>query len=262
MPVKEADPGAQELTAAFGAAMGATPAPREPDAPPEIDPEAPHGRDEAGEPLAPYGHTKDGRVRKSAAGRRARDADDKPRTGNVVPPATGGTPAAAGAEVAEHDYRPSLTELGDAGWIALSAIGIAGPAIPIVGKWIPTDKISAQAALLRFHKDNLVGAINIAAQHNGRAAAWAAKIESGQATWVIMAGFMIMPFVTHSAALWKGAEAMAEAGLPAAAELAQINAANVAAYMQEMTSSVAEAEAAAAEEMQQAAAAAAEPAGV
>src|SRR5215469_15934053 len=53
-------------------------APREPGPPPEVDNDAPHGRDENGAPLAPYGLTRDGKPKKSPAGRKPA-AEDKAR---------------------------------------------------------------------------------------------------------------------------------------------------------------------------------------
>lgn len=58
MAVKAADPDAINLDEAFREAMSAPAKPREVAAPPELDREAPHGRDDDGKPLAPFGWTK------------------------------------------------------------------------------------------------------------------------------------------------------------------------------------------------------------
>lgn len=219
MPVKEADPDAQALDAAFATAMDAPAKPREPGPPPEIDPAAPHGRDpETGEPLAPFGLTKDGVPRKSAAGRRS--ADDKPRTTDALPGNSDGKP---GVPVPARDYTKTLSEFADACWFMGSALGKGGSAIPFVGKYIPEQKVAAQAGVFRAFKPQLVGAVNIAAQHNARAARFAASIETGELTWVVMSGFMIMPFLTASAAIWKGGDALAQAGMLSVDELAKKN---------------------------------------
>jgi hypothetical protein len=84
-PVKNADPEAKSLDDAFTAAMGVTARPREPAAPTDIDPDAPFGKDSAGAAIAPYGLTKDGKVRRSNAGRRSKD--DMPRIGAPESPA-------------------------------------------------------------------------------------------------------------------------------------------------------------------------------
>jgi hypothetical protein len=79
MPVKEADPRAQELDEAFAAAMSGPARPREAPPPPEVDRDAPHGRDEDGTPKAPYGLTRDGRPKLTAAGRKAKNDQPRPR---------------------------------------------------------------------------------------------------------------------------------------------------------------------------------------
>jgi hypothetical protein len=206
-PVKDADPAALGLDEAFNAAMGAPARPKEPAAPEDVDPEAPFGREEDGTPKAPFGMTKEGKPRRSAAGRRPKE--DTPRTAAAAA-APAGTGAPSGAEPkAAHDYSAALSEFGDAVWFGASALGKGGSAIPIVGKFIPERKVAAQAAVFQSYKPNLVKAVNLAAQHNAKAARWAASIETGEITWVMMVGFMVMPFVTMSAAIWKGDEALA-----------------------------------------------------
>lgn len=241
MPVKEADPGAKTLDAAFAEAMGAPPRPKEPKAPPEIDPDAPHGRDENGVPLAPHGLTKDGRPRKTAAGRPAKD--DKARTG---PPAHGqddkkDDPAAAG-----HDYAPALTEAADAAWFLTAAVGVAGGKIPVVGKWVPDKKIAAQAVMLRAFQPQLVGAMNLAAQHNDHARKFARKCEDGTISWVLVCGFTTLPFLTASLAIWQGDKALAEHGMPLLEELAKQNEAELDEFVAQMAGQLQEAPAEAA----------------
>lgn len=201
MAVKAADPQAAELTDAFAAAMGSAPKPAEPAAPPEVDHDAPHGRDPDGQPLAPYGHNKDGSIRRSHAGRKRKDDPDAART---APAAVKDTPAEQ--PKGDHDYTGALSETADAAWLVMSVTGRYGPEMPLIGKLIPARRLGAQAALFKAHSDGLVGAVQYAAQHNEAAARWAAKLEKGEVSWALMFGFMVMPFVVQSAALWKLAD--------------------------------------------------------
>jgi hypothetical protein len=214
MPVKAADPSARALDDAFAGAMGAPARPKEPAAPPELDKDAPHGRDEAtNEPLAPYGYTRDGAVRKSAAGRKSASADDKARTG---PPAVPVPPPGKPLEV--KDFSESLTETADSAWLLLTfAAQLPLEKIPILPR-IPVSKtrkigdylagaelrLHAQAAILHANKVQLVAALNIAAQNNAQARRLAEKLETGDVTWVMMFGAMVAPFLAQSRALWTG----------------------------------------------------------
>src|SRR6266568_4553308 len=123
MTVAQADPRAQALDEAFAGAMGAAPKPKEPPAPPETDRDAPHGRGEDGEPLAPYGLTRDGRPKLSPAGR-------KPAATMAVFDTERPRLAAALNLAAQHDARARrLAErlaTGDAGW-ALTALFMDAP---------------------------------------------------------------------------------------------------------------------------------------
>lgn len=255
-PVKEADPDAQALDDAFAAAMEAPARPREPSAPPEVDNDAPHGRDENGQPLAPFGLTKDGKPRRSAAGRKASNPDNAPRTS----PAAAEAPEDAKGKPAGRDYAGPLSEFADAVWFAGSALGKGGSAIPLVGRYIPERKVAAQAGVFRAYKGQLVGAVNLAAQHNARAARFAARIETGDITWVAMCAFMTMPFLTMSAAIWKGDQALAAAGVQGGiGALAAANDTQLDAYLAEVSAQMealaaqAQAEAMAQMEAQQAA---------
>jgi hypothetical protein len=208
--VKTADPAATELDAAFATAMGETVRPSEPaSAPREIDRAAPHGRAEDGAPLAPYGLKADGTPRLSASGRKsAKDTR-----------ITGAQPAApAPAMTSGQDYTDGLRDMADAAWIGLSfAAKMPLEKLPVVGK-IPAGKgrrlgellagagprLDAQALLLAEHRDALVGAVNLSAQHSERARRFAQKAGGGDATWVLVAATMVLPLVAASAALWQG----------------------------------------------------------
>src|SRR5215469_5558138 len=115
MPVKEADPNAKSLDDAFRTAMGAPAKPKEPPAPPLVDKEAPHGRDDDGNPLAPYGLNKDGSVRKSAAGRPAKD--DQARTAPAEPDPKDAGKSKDAVQLAEPgQYFKPLSETADGLW--------------------------------------------------------------------------------------------------------------------------------------------------
>ncbi|HEV2244929.1 MAG TPA: hypothetical protein VGR98_28095 [Streptosporangiaceae bacterium] len=221
MPVKEADPAAVSLDAAFAQAMGAPPKPKGPAAPPEVDHEAPHGRDEDGKPLEPYGRNKDGSIRKSAAGRKSKD--DAART---APAAQAAAKHAVAAVPEPVNYVPGLTETADGAWMVLSVTAKVGPELPLVGRLIPGRKIAAQATVFRQNAPSLVGALQYASQHNAAAARWAERLTRAEVTWTLMFGLMVMPFAIQSAALWKlkdGEALGGDAGGPTLADLEQRN---------------------------------------
>lgn len=234
MAVKAADPQAAELSEAFAAAMGTPPKPAGPAAPPEVDHDAPHGRGPDGQPLAPYGHNKDGSIRRSHAGRKRKDDPDAARTA-PAPEAPKDAPAGAAGPGRGHDYTGALTETADAAWLVMSVTGKYGPQMPLIGRLIPARRLGAQAALFKSHSDGLVGAVQYAAQHNDAAARWAAKLEKGEVSWALMFGFMVMPFVVQSAALWKLADdeqlGGPDAGGPTLDELAGRNGEDLDAFM-------------------------------
>lgn len=269
MPVKEADPEARSLDEAFADAMGTPPRPREPGPPVDVDPEAPFGRDDQGAPLAPFGLTKDGKPRRSNAGRKpAKDDTARLATAAEVSAATAASAAPGPVMTIRHDYTGPLAEFADTVWFGLSALGKGGSAIPLIGKWIPERKVAAEAYVFRTYKPNLVRGVNIAAQHNARAARFAAAIETGDITWALTVGLLVMPFLTASAAIWKDSEktpAMAASELPSVAELAERNDKQLDEYLAQLSAQLevlAAAEEAAAEAELAAAVDAAEEAGI
>lgn len=238
MPVKDADPAAAELDAQIAEAWSAgISRPREVPSPPDVDLEAPHGRDDQGVPLEPFGRNKDGTIRKSAAGRKR---NDEPRVGKIIPP---GEPAGDDTKpkLEQRDYTGPLAETSEAIWVGLTFASMAPLGkIPIIsalpaGKDKKTGqprklgsildgmetKIAAQAAIFDHNRGALVGALNIAANNSPRARRWADKLETGDATWVLMCGAMLMPFVSQSGSLWSGT--LEEDELPPAEQLAQRN---------------------------------------
>lgn len=238
-PVKEADPSALALEAAFAEAMGAPARPLDPPAPKEIDPEAPHGRDDQGKPLAPYGLTKDGKPKRTAAGRPAKD--DQART---APPASPGDAGKDDQQLAEPgQYNKQLSDTADGLWLALSCLGKAGPDIPLIGKLIPAQRIQAQAAVWFATKDRAVAAISLAAEHNAAAARFARKLEGGDITWVITCMSLVMPVLSASELIWsKDADKkLAELEQPSLAELAARNEKELEAAIAKMTAATTEA---------------------
>jgi len=240
MPVKAADPAATELDKAFESAMGTPPKPKEPAAPPDVDADAPHGRDDAGQPLAPFGRNKDGSVRRTRAGRKPKE--DQARTGPAAPAA----PEPGKGKPEPRNYVPALTETADAAWLVMAVGGKVGPGLPLVGRLIPGQKLAAQAKLFKAHQDALVGAVQFASMHSAAAARLAARLERGEITWTLMFGFMVMPFVMQSATMWRLKEdaRLGEEG-PTVAELATKTEADIDDFMAAMGRQFAEATAAA-----------------
>jgi hypothetical protein len=219
-PVKEADPAAKSLDAAFAAAMGAPPKPKEPAAPKDIDPLAPHGRDPDGSALAPFGLTKDGIPRKTAAGRPANV--DQPRTGKPEAPRDDKA-AVSLAQPGQH--AKELAGTADGIWFMLSAIGKAAPGIPLIGHRLPAVKIQAQAAVWFATKDRAVAAVSLAAEHNASAARFARKLQADDITWMITCVSLIVPILSLSSMVWaKDADAQLKAAeQPSLAELKKKN---------------------------------------
>lgn len=226
-PVREADPAARSLDAAWQSAMGAPARPKEPPAPKAIDPEAPHGRDDDGKPLTPHGLNKDGSVRKSAAGRPGKDERARTGTGQPEPDKGGGKPPSGLAAPGQHTR--ALSDSADGLWLAMSALGKATPDLPLIGKSLATKgydrKIQAQAAVWYSTKDRAVAAVSLAAEHNAAAARFAAKFEGGDITWMITCMSLVMPILSLSGMVWaKDADAqLAGSKQPSVEELALRN---------------------------------------
>src|SRR5258708_24779622 len=179
MTVAQADPRAASVDEAFAEARGGAPKPKEPPAPPEVDRDAPHGRDENGEPLAPYGLTKDGRPKLSPAGRKP-NADDKARLAKDSPgqPAKGqGTQL----QLEPHDFSGPLMDAGETIWFGGSIAAKLGPQIPVVGKFVPGRKLAATMAVFDAERPRLAAALNLAAQHDARARRLAERLATGDA---------------------------------------------------------------------------------
>ena len=221
MAIPDSDPRAKDLDAAFGAAMEGPAKPRaEAKTPAEVDRDAPFGREDDGTPKAPHGHTKDGSVRRTAGGRRPKD--EQPRVAEATPAGADPKPPAAMPE--PHDYSDDLNGLGDTIWLGMSFAAKVVPKIPLLGKIVPGEKLAAEAFILAEAKSRLIGAVNLAAQHNAKAAAFCKKLEGGDGLWVLSCMFMVMPVVSVAMTVWKGDKReLAEAELPSLAEMAKRN---------------------------------------
>lgn len=211
MNVKTADPEAQELDEAFAKAMASPVKPKEAAAPPEVDRDAPHGRGEDGTPLAPYGYRQDGAIRLTSGGRPRKDgaprvskAPDAPLP--AVPKGKGGGKASAAPEVPVASLLEPLGDLHDAFWMGLTGLSQVGPKLPVVGRFLNSEKIGAEAFIWRRQKPNVLKAAAIAAEHNAAARARLQKLATGGSTWVLMAGLTLMPLLTQSAAVFGSGE--------------------------------------------------------
>lgn len=260
MPVSAAHPDAVKLDDAFAAAMDTPGRPREPGPPPEVDNDAPFGRDDEGKPLAPFGLRKDGKPKLSAAGRKA--SEDQPRVGETQP-ARDGKDDGKKQETAEDaqaagKYAAKIAETLEVFWLGGTVAADVGPKIPVIGRFLPDqDKLHAQAATLLACKDQLAGALDICAQHNESARRLAEKLSTGSAGWALNAAFMVLPFVGTSMQIWGKQDRVYDPEtrepLPTLAEqLAAQNRASLSAYM-ERIAAAAEAAAMAAQEQAQAA---------
>jgi hypothetical protein len=222
MAIPDSDPRAKELDAAFEAAANGPAKPRaEAKTPAEVDRDAPFGRGDDGAPLAPFGLTKDGTPRRTAGGRRAKEDEarvsDKPAEDKPVD-------AAPKARPEPHDYTADLDGFGDTIWLGLSFAAKIGPKIPVLGKLLPGDKLGAEAFIFAEIKPRLVAAVNLAAQHNAKAAEFCKKLEGGDGLWALSVMFMVAPVISIAATVWKGDEKeLKEAELPSLAEMAAKN---------------------------------------
>jgi hypothetical protein len=160
------------------------------------DPDAPHGRDGKGVPLAPFGlNKKTGRPNLRRPGKPPKD--DRPR---VQTPAD----AAPGKPPVKRDYSAAIGEFTEGVWMLLSAAPVPVPAI--------RTRIQAQAAIVRTNTPGIVKGVNLAAQHNPQVARGVDRLTTGGASWVLPAMFALGPFVAQSVMLWRSpAEGAVEA---------------------------------------------------
>lgn len=189
---------AAAVDAAVDAALGdalrqdAAASPPEHAAPPRaeaVDPDAPHGRDDAGTPLAPYGmnkKTKRPNLKPGGPGR-GHKSDDKPR---VTDPGTSGTAGPANAASGQQkpagpDYSEDLAGLGYSIWMGASAV--RGGKLPLVK--IPVPDLRPYAYVWEDQLPRGVAAWNAAAQQNATVRGWVQKLAGeGSWQWVIGVG--------------------------------------------------------------------------
>ncbi len=240
--VRELDPSAVPIGDIFAAGMEGPSRPREVPSPADIDPDAPHGRDGDGRPLAPFGLTKDGKPKRTAAGRKP--ADDA----RVVKPGTPGDPDLGRPKLEERDYTRQLAETSEAVWVGLSMVSMVPlDQLPVIrsipvpaGKGRPRRRlgellkgaevrVAAQAHIFNANRGALVGALNMAANNSVKARRLVERMETGDATWVLMCGAMILPLMSQSLSLW--GSTLADDGLPPAADLAGRNKATMDAWI-------------------------------
>lgn len=144
------------------------------------DPEAPHGRDEAGAPLAPYGIGKNGRPRIKPAGPgRARTGDEKPRVDDK-PDSPGAGKDRDKDTGGGADYAADLNELGMAIWLGASAMR--------GGKlwFLRFPDTRPYAAVWKQQLPASVAAWNVAAKQNAAVRGYVKKFSGdGSWSWVI-----------------------------------------------------------------------------
>lgn len=151
------------------------------------DPDAPHGRDDAGTPLAPFGinkRTKRPNLKPGGPGR-GHKSDDKPRvtgagTTAAAAPAkgAGGQPAAAG-----RDYSEDLAGFGMGIWMGASAV--KGGRLPLIK--IPVPDLRPYAYVWHDQLPRGVAAWNTAAQQNAAVRRWVDKL-AGEGSWAWVLG--------------------------------------------------------------------------
>jgi hypothetical protein len=161
------------------------------------DPDAPHGRDGRGVPLAPFGlNKKTGRPNLRRPGKPPKD--EQPRVRQAADAAAPGKPPV------KRDYSAAVGEFTEGVWMLLSAAPVPVPAI--------RTRIQAQAAIVRTNTPGIVKGVNLAAQHNAQVARGVDKLTTGGASWVLPAMFALGPFVAQSVMLWRSpAEGAVEA---------------------------------------------------
>lgn len=259
MAIPDADPRAKDLDEAFAAAAAGPQKPRaEAKTPADIDQDAPFGRADDGSPISPYGVTKEGKVRRSAGGRPAKNSPDAARTAAApeTPVEGKAVPGDRGKGKPEpHDYTEDLDGLADTAWFGLSMASKIAPKIPVISKLVPEDKLASQAFILAETRPRLVAAANLAAQHSSRAAKFCKSLEGGDGLWALTCMFMVMPVISISMTVWTGDEAeLKEAELPTLKEMAAKNAAKMDDMLAKINAQIAAATAAAMPPAEQAAA--------
>ncbi len=218
------------------------------------DPEAPHGRDDSGAAIAPFGvNKKTGRpnVRAAGPGRPGRgDKSGEPRTRDATPAdAPKGKAGKAKPALEPCDYAGPLMEASEAVWFGGSMLAKIGPQIPVLGKFIPGRKLAATCAVFDSERPRLCAALDLAAQHDQRARKLAEKMTAGEAGWALMCMFMVAPFTGAVAAVWQTTDkndVLAERELPSMDKLVAANESALDAMLAKITAQMTTAQLAAA----------------
>jgi len=201
---------------AFAAALAADAGRGAPDdvpAPPrnERDPEAPHGRDSDGFPLAPFGVKPDGKPRLREPGPGRPKAEDKARVTTSAPAVK-----ATGAKTAGADYTDDLLGLGTAVWLGVSSVkgGRLGP--------VRLPDCRPYAAVWKSQMPQMAAAWNAAAQQNATIRGAVEKFSGeGSMTWIVGVAVVSAGLVSSVAQLAKAPQEVRDQFAAANDELIQ-----------------------------------------
>lgn len=204
-----------EVDDAFEAALAAEAGaqlPAEAPPPPAIDLDAPFGRSESGEPIAPHGLKADGRPRRHPAGP-GRPKEDKPRV------QASASPKAPGAK-GDADYSDQLGGLGTSVWLAASVVKGGR----LLGFRLPD--LRPYACAWKAQLPQQVAAWNAAAQQNATVRGYVDKFTGdGSMTWMVGVAVAAAGFAA-------GCAEIAKAGPEFRAQLAAANDAQVQEFVQ------------------------------
>lgn len=214
-----AAPPADDVDAAFRAALeqeAHTAPPEIPSPPrqtPSADPEAPHGRDEHGEPLAPYGYNKKTGLPNRVPGGPGRGRRDRPRTAPAPKAAAAAKPQAGEGKAAAAAYARDLEGLAATVWIGASAI--QGGRLPLLGIKLP----DLQPFAYVWHQESpkMAAAWGQAAASNATVRGWVDKLAGDDSwQWLIAVGLTSANFLAACTELAKPERADLRAQLAAA----------------------------------------------
>lgn len=139
---------------------------------------APHGRDDAGSPLAPYGLNLDGTPRKSNRGARPgqRQGGGR-RSGSRRPSPASSIPSASTSSLTDVERKGMLCELVDLYLVAPLA---AASAVPIVANYIgprQADALAGDALILNHFAPNISDGLILMSKTKPKTLAWLDKAE-------------------------------------------------------------------------------------
>lgn len=143
------------------------------------NPDAPHGVDANGVPLAPYGHKADGRPRIKPGGPgRAKSPDDKARVATLPRSSSSASSGSSASSSSDDgpDFSAQLADLGTTVWLAGSML--RGGRLIIV----PVPDMRPYAAVFKQQLPGLVGAWNVAARQSSTVRGYVERV-SGEGAW-------------------------------------------------------------------------------